>query len=73
MNNRKTAIVHLELKYCERCGALGLRTAGSESPFCAACSRVLTGLSPNRRLATHVHFQRLVKDAGHTDTEGVKA
>ena len=73
MKNLQTAL-YLELKYCERCGALGLRTAGSDSPFCAGCSRVLTGQSPNRRLATQVHrLPQAAQHPGHTHTEGAKA
>jgi hypothetical protein len=32
----------LELKYCERCGGLGLRRPGSTDNYCEACARVLT-------------------------------
>lgn len=31
-------IVRMELKYCERCGALWLRQRGTGSVYCAACS-----------------------------------
>jgi len=30
-------IEELELKYCERCGALWLRTKGCEQVYCAPC------------------------------------
>ena len=30
-------IVRLELKYCERCGGLWLRTAGSGEVYCSLC------------------------------------
>jgi hypothetical protein len=30
-------VVGLELKYCERCGALWLRPCGSEQAYCAIC------------------------------------
>jgi hypothetical protein len=43
----------LELKYCERCGALGVRLKGSEMLFCAACARVMAGLAPNSNLVTY--------------------
>jgi len=29
---------HLEMKYCERCGTLGLRREGSGRIYCAACA-----------------------------------
>jgi Zn-finger nucleic acid-binding protein len=31
-------IILLELKYCERCGGLWLRTRDSEEVLCASCS-----------------------------------
>lgn len=30
---------HLEMKYCERCGTLGLRQEGSQQVYCAGCTR----------------------------------
>jgi hypothetical protein len=33
--------VQLELKYCERCGGLGLRPQGSEGAYCGSCQRTL--------------------------------
>jgi hypothetical protein len=32
----------LELKYCERCGALGLRRPQSSATYCESCAQVLT-------------------------------
>ncbi len=29
--------IHLDLKYCERCGGLWLRPSGTDTPYCAAC------------------------------------
>jgi len=31
----------MELRYCPRCGALGIRPAGEENPHCRACARIL--------------------------------
>jgi hypothetical protein len=31
-------VVRLELKYCERCGGLWLRTWGTEDVYCPACA-----------------------------------
>jgi hypothetical protein len=31
-------IVRLELKYCERCGGLWLRTWGTQDVYCPACA-----------------------------------
>jgi len=41
--------VHLELKYCERCGGLWLRFTGSDLVFCASCAVVMAGLAPSSR------------------------
>lgn len=38
--------IQLELKYCERCGALWLRPKGSDLLFCAGCARAMAGLLP---------------------------
>ena len=39
MQDVKSEFIQLELKYCERCGALWVRAAGSEVVFCGACSK----------------------------------
>jgi hypothetical protein len=31
-------VVRLELKYCERCGGLWLRTWGTEDVYCPSCA-----------------------------------
>jgi hypothetical protein len=44
----------LELKYCERCGGLGVRRPGSADNYCERCARLLTrqisGLGCGKRL-----------------------
>jgi ribosomal protein L37AE/L43A len=45
--------IHMELKYCERCGALWLRLTGSEIIFCPPCSVVLAGLARDPRFREH--------------------
>lgn len=57
MNTTGNAAVHLELKYCERCGGLGLRPRGSAVIFCTPCARVMAGLAPNSNLSTHVLYR----------------
>jgi hypothetical protein len=37
MEERVLEIVYLELKYCERCGGLWLRTRGTGEVHCAPC------------------------------------
>jgi ribosomal protein L37AE/L43A len=41
--------IQMELKYCERCGALWLRLTGSDLIFCAPCSVILAGLARDPR------------------------
>lgn len=39
----------LELKYCERCGALRFRPAGGEQVYCPTCAREMAELPPVSR------------------------
>jgi hypothetical protein len=41
--------IQMELKYCERCGALWLRLTGSNHIFCSPCSVILAGLARDPR------------------------
>ena len=45
--------IQMELKYCERCGALWLRRTGSELIFCSPCSVILAGLARDPRFREH--------------------
>lgn len=45
MDDFGSGAIQLELKYCERCGGLWLRPKNSELAFCAACARVMAGLT----------------------------
>jgi hypothetical protein len=45
-------LIHLELKYCERCGGLWLRLCGTQDVYCAACKAESTNLPALRRKAT---------------------
>ncbi len=42
-------IVRLELKYCERCGGLWMRTWGTEDVYCPACAVEMSGLPFGRK------------------------
>jgi hypothetical protein len=35
-----------ELKYCERCGGLGLRRSKSGAPYCCDCEQMLRAFLP---------------------------
>lgn len=41
-------IVRMELKYCECCGGLLLRPAGTETIYCAGCAAHVRELAPPR-------------------------
>ena len=37
----RTSTERLELRYCQRCGALGVRQANAAAEMCGACARIL--------------------------------
>ena len=45
----RQAYRRLEVKYCEGCGALGLRPAGSDQVYCVTCDRSIGGAARSRR------------------------
>lgn len=62
--------IQMELKYCERCGALWLRLSGSELIFSSPCSVILAGLARDPRFREHrgptsrgAEFERKVNSA----------
>ncbi len=46
MEGLEAGFTQMELKYCERCGALWLRLTGSDAVFCGACATAMAGLPP---------------------------
>jgi hypothetical protein len=46
--------IHLELKYCERCGWLSLRLRDSDLVFCPPCALAMSGLSRDPRFRSDV-------------------
>lgn len=44
MELEEVEIISLELKYCERCGGLWLRPAGSDDVYCAPCESSMADL-----------------------------
>lgn len=46
MSSPVSELPTLELKYCERCGALYLRPGSSRAVYCAACARRMRRLPP---------------------------
>jgi hypothetical protein len=47
-------IVRLELKYCERCGGLWMRTWGTEDVYCPACAVQMLDLPTRRKRKPHL-------------------
>lgn len=68
--------IHVELKYCERCGGLWLRPQGTGGVYCAGCCAHLEampnpGTAPPRkaRLRRRVRVQEPVTDV-RKDVQG---
>lgn len=53
MEVQDVGAIQMELKYCERCGALWLRLTGSDLIFCPSCSVILAGLARDPRFREH--------------------
>jgi len=49
MEALESGSILMELKYCERCGALWLRLKDSDLLFCSACALVMAGRAPVSR------------------------
>jgi hypothetical protein len=45
-------MIQLELKYCERCGALWLRLKGAQANYCAPCDLEILDLPSPRKATT---------------------
>jgi hypothetical protein len=50
MKNEDPEVIQLELKYCERCGALWLRLRGTQEIYCAPCDLEVLDLPSPRRV-----------------------
>ena len=59
-------IVRLELKYCERCGGLWMRTWGTEDVYCPSCAVQMSDLPAVRR-RRKLHL--LVNDRGEIESQ----
>ena len=55
-----------ELKYCERCGSLGLRRVLSAETYCRPCGHVLTNIVvPGSRSPLKLPAGKVATDAGN--------
>ncbi len=61
--------IQVELKYCERCGALWLRPQGADGVYCASC-RVFLAAMPNPGEAPPRKARRRKARAQRTDVQG---
>jgi len=64
--------VLVELKYCERCGALWLRPQKTDGAYCAACRACLAampdpGKSPARKARRRARVRKTEDRAIHVD------
>jgi hypothetical protein len=50
MESEDPEVIQLELKYCERCGALWLRLRGTQEIYCAPCDLEMLDLPAPRNL-----------------------
>ena len=50
MEGFEDGFIELELKYCERCGALWLRLKDSDSAVCGRCMKAMAGLPRWQRI-----------------------
>ena len=49
MESEDPEVIQLELKYCERCGALWLRLRGAQEIYCVPCDLEMLNLPSPRR------------------------
>jgi hypothetical protein len=56
--NGRQAESCLELKYCERCGGLGLRPVGGGQTYCASCARAMAEMAAGSTEAENVRMPR---------------
>jgi hypothetical protein len=49
-------MIQLELKYCERCGALWLRLRGVQAIYCAPCDLEMLDLPSPRRVTSRARL-----------------
>jgi len=49
METEGLEIIRLELKYCERCGGLWMRTQGTGEVYCPPCAEQMSDLPAGRK------------------------
>ena len=54
-------VIQLELKYCERCGALWLRLRGTQEIYCAPCDLEMLDLPSPRRVPSKPRLPGITK------------
>lgn len=50
MESEDPEVIQLELKYCERCGALWLRLRGAQTIYCGPCDLEVMDLPAPRKI-----------------------
>jgi hypothetical protein len=72
--------IHVELKYCERCGALWLRPQGRDGVYCTSCQACLAAmLDPGeprprkaRRRKARLQGKNVLQDVKRTDQRPIQ-
>jgi hypothetical protein len=54
MESEGLEIIRLELKYCERCGGLWMRTRGTGDIYCPSCAVEMLDLPVRRKRKPHL-------------------
>jgi len=54
--------VRIELKYCERCGALFLRQVGDFDIYCSGCTPAMHEMAISKRRLAREHWNRAMQD-----------
>ena len=56
--------IKIELKYCERCGALFLRHVTDHEVYCATCAPEMQQMAVPRKPAASERCHRVMQDLG---------
>ena len=67
METEGLEIIRLELKYCERCGGLWLRTKGTGDVYCPACAVEMLDLPAHRKRKPHLLVNDRVEIKGQCE------
>jgi Zn-finger nucleic acid-binding protein len=64
--------IHVDLKYCERCGGLWLRLQGINEVYCSSCQAILAAMPNPEEAPPRKARYRKARVPGTSDHEEVK-